>query len=793
MRARILVVALVAIAVVGGVVYTVATGRPGQQPSPGASASSAAVASAAPGGSAAAAASPGAPAPAPSQGPPSSQDLIAAALNNGTIDYPTSLLYRAYALFGTADLPAEFVGGGSTGDDLGVFAEPRLLGDALPADIKAKLEPFLVRPTDPKSIFAATQTGGVDAHLAVARIMPGTELRRTAALTCKDGWASKESVVRPGTFKVWAKCRDHFEEDIEVALDNADSIWPAMVRLMGPPKPDSSADGQLEWGGSKAIDIYLLDDGDCAQRYGCKGFNADGGNVLGVTSPAWPISGTPGARTSSGYVILRRDARSGGLGGSEAKFRAVLTHEFFHVLQFAHNLEICDRPTGRKDVKGRPIDEVNWFVEASAEWAAAHFDRDFASEDVHVPRFSDFQNRPWPLQATNLDDRLHLYDAYIWPYFMEQENGAQAIANVWVAVEGRKTWDQLMTAIDIQVPFTTRFRDFAVRNLDKLLEPNDPITLRYQAFDKTFPWVDPKIQNESDHSLVPQDEKASPVKVGEGLGSLMAHYYRFDLSGDELGRLVVDFSAMAPATALDVDALVKIRDKGWERRRLGPGQTTFCRTVASDRVDEIYLVVSNHDKTPTSAVKGDFTVLLAKQPCTGVEGTLSFTQSRIAGPNDKWTVVLNVHLVKGEEEPLWVVDSGTWSISGSDEGDHYVTTYSGGGTFVDNATFDPEKEGMGNAQLTIGADGAVNMSFIVNGHLSQTITGIDSPTGKIFLAMLGEHTEALEPFNGASTFSVADSGGLPTFTANADCAPPGMPIDLGQTCSGTLTQFSPAP
>src|SRR5688572_5867026 len=44
---------------------------------------------------------------------PSSQEKIRAALAGGSIDYETSLVYRAYALFGDARLPDEFLGAGS--------------------------------------------------------------------------------------------------------------------------------------------------------------------------------------------------------------------------------------------------------------------------------------------------------------------------------------------------------------------------------------------------------------------------------------------------------------------------------------------------------------------------------------------------------------------------------------------------------------------------------------------------------------------------------------------------------
>jgi hypothetical protein len=46
-----------------------------------------------------------------------------------------------------------------------------------------------------------------------------------------------------------------------------------------------------------------------------------------------------------------------------------------------------------------------------------------------------------------------MYAAYIWPLFMEQQGGAQAVAAAWRALEHAQTWDQALGAIDAQVPF----------------------------------------------------------------------------------------------------------------------------------------------------------------------------------------------------------------------------------------------------------------------------------------------------------------------------------------------------
>ncbi|MEA2594092.1 MAG: hypothetical protein QOF01_561, partial [Thermomicrobiales bacterium] len=52
-----------------------------------------------------------------------SQALIAQELETGKIDYETSLVYRAYALFDDPRLPADLAGTGSFGEDHAFFGE----------------------------------------------------------------------------------------------------------------------------------------------------------------------------------------------------------------------------------------------------------------------------------------------------------------------------------------------------------------------------------------------------------------------------------------------------------------------------------------------------------------------------------------------------------------------------------------------------------------------------------------------------------------------------------------------
>ena len=50
-------------------------------------------------------------------------------------------------------------------------------------------------------------------------------------------------------------------------------------------------------------------------------------------------------------------------------------------------------------------------------------------------------------------ETLNQYRSFIWPYFMQQELGAKSVADAWKSTEQANTCQQLMQAVDKQLPF----------------------------------------------------------------------------------------------------------------------------------------------------------------------------------------------------------------------------------------------------------------------------------------------------------------------------------------------------
>jgi hypothetical protein len=218
---------------------------------------------------------------------------------------------------------------------------------------------------------------------------------------------------------------------------------------------------------------------------------------------------------------------------------------------------------------------------------------------------------------------LFMYSAYIWFYFLEQEIGPKAIAEIWdeFAKLGPNDVEAAMDVIDAKLPFEQHFRDFAVRNLNRTLKPGDPIDPGYDDLDPEFPvssLTSPPLivgEDDAEAELPITNEDEDPRVIPDRLRSLTAHYYRF-LPDPHGGQLLLDFSGLAPAADLDVDVLLKIEDGEWERRGLAAGgAATLCLSNPEEEVEELYLILSNHNRDLFSVVEGEFTAQVLGEHC----------------------------------------------------------------------------------------------------------------------------------------------------------------------------------
>ena len=523
---------------------------------------------------------------------PSSQALIADALAAGRIDPHTALLYRAQAAVGSDELPAEYRGSGAT--------EDAMLSRALASD--PALRAYSVRPTSPESIYAARTTA-----------------RTTSAAApddCSGGWRSRRSTRVP--VRVWIECQDAVSEAselrvIDLTLRRAEAILPRLTAIMGEPLLDA---GGPDEGGDDAIDIYLVQGaitrgGQTADVYSLA---SAGVRASARMSPPL-VMNAHGHTTSSGYIVAPR------IGTQSEDFRSSLTHELFHILEFAHNVDL-----------GAETDRW-FFYEASAVWASVHVDRVLpwparVAAKEHRGRFGRYVKGEASLNAPQ--PAVLPYAAYIWPYFLEQETGSPAIIGaIWRDVEAAATSAAADDILDRHYSFAQHFHRFSLRNLNQAFPPSDPIAPHYNELDDQFPDGDPR-PTDIPVAVTP----TSDVVHDLAMPPLSAKYLRLDVAPG-VKRVEIDLSGLQPRGALDVDALIK-PEGDWLAGPLSfteQDKLVFCfdRGPATAAVrgsfEAMELVLSNHARAANEAVDGRVRITGSTRACGAWSGSV---QSHLA-------------------------------------------------------------------------------------------------------------------------------------------------------------------
>ena len=535
-------------------------------------------------------AGPTGPAPSGSAGGPgdTATELITAAYEAGRIDRATALLHRLQASVGDDRLPAEFRA--ASFEDDGAASIALAEWDTFTAEQQAAFLPYIVRPTDPGSVFApASVAAGGRVRLASTRL---------AAAVCTSGFMRTEASDLP--LVVWGQCGGD-DAAMEARMADVlaimtDAWWP-MTGLMGDPIGDENVANDpfpdSAEAGDGRLDVYLVAGSVSAHA---RQIDVSSGAVA-VTREAAPVSGPRGAETSSSFIVVDATAAGG------AAFRSTIVHELFHSLQWAHN----NRGTIVTDAPGPGAGWVrHWFMEASAVWAEHHFVPAARETEVY-PRFENFQ---WSAKSLASTAGSNEYDSWAWPFFMEQEGGEEAISGAWLDLEGVDGFDALQQALDRGVSFTDRFRDFAVRSYNQDLQPGDPIDPMFSDGDAGFPDDVPA----GDRLLADQVlEAGDELSFDTNLPSLRARYV--DLApGDDVRTIEFDWSGLSPADARDVDVLVETERDGWQRRS---EPDKVCDAL------RVLVVVSNHDPRRETTVTGTWKATGTGDPCN--DGNYSVT------------------------------------------------------------------------------------------------------------------------------------------------------------------------
>ena len=539
--------------------------------------------------------------------PPTTTTLVRDAVAGGRLDEPTGLMYRVWGQFNDPRLPQEYRGEAASHDAAALNRAVREL-DTLPADVADGVRPYLLRPTDPQSAFSdrpddgsgGSQNDGdsrddsnsagqatTQGRQALGGQQAGWRWTRASApesaggRQCPGDWQTRASDQVP--FRVWV-CGDRGEgtmdpaEALEAVIGIIDSTVPQMVEPvpegMGPPKPDRPSDDPHPDSDDK-IDIYLLDAGWLGPERRGEERSIDSRDA-GVAITAGPFTSTG----SSGFILIDAGVLEAGGTGTDSELARTVVHEIFHVLQFAHHDHLDDL----------------WFVEGTAAWAERYYlGGDFSAE--HRRHLRIMQNDDALLAAGSHPDKP--YATALWAMFMEQEAGAQSIFNTWQDLSGTGGGhEDVLAAIDAQVPVETRFPEFVMRMLNANPAGN-PIGTRFVHLDPSFPddMLPPMPAHDLGEDALTIDHTGVP-----GLG-YEYHIIYPDGPRDETTGVSVTVDLEDEGSPA-VEALVRDERGEYGRRtvRLTADGNEFCVTGI------LLLAVSNAHTDPGAALSGESTI-----------------------------------------------------------------------------------------------------------------------------------------------------------------------------------------
>lgn len=657
---------------------------------------------------------------------PSSLDKITAAEQAGIIDHDTALVYQLFSYFDRASLPAEYIGDDSNtiveGGDILTELSERL--DTLPADLRAKVEPFLFRPDDPASFWnrppADTATaGGFNAPKA------------TPSPTMPAGWTPVDSSnTRTRVWYPQVESGDGFAkmaEDLAKEIDSSRMWAREKLVMFGKYEPCSDA-AMLPNGGDDRLDIYLVFPGTKPPR----------GNDSPAFSPEWnglffaPRIYLDRDCAAAGYILLNNAQDFKHLKNSMA-------HELFHAFQAAVT------PNTR-------FPEWKWWSESTASWAmdliypTDNIEHEFLMKD---PNSWTYQRRfSGPLTCTGRET-LCIYAAYMWPFYLTRGGGGatdEFIGRVWEQSKDK----QPITAMADMNGWADQWKQFALWNwnegpADFYRDPSEQggeghiAPMKQMAIDMTgkgrfeappLPWT----MRGWGWPL----DLAKTYSADVNLPPATFDYYVAGKPDDKSGILRFEFGDLSRFDGGAVQAIVTIGPPDKPLIRFtedwsGLSERKFCLDRPDEYATNVVVVVSNSNLRPGDRLQGKLKVTSEAGTCPN-SSNLTYTVGGNYSLHDDGKDDAN--FASGSFSTYQQVQS-TWKLQfdrreGDDIFYNFVSTNQ-----IDmhaNANLSGEVR---DFEGVIGMVGSVSASINGSGITHNPTTPEDATYGKKTLATLG--------------------------------------------------------
>lgn len=337
---------------------------------------------------------------------PSSLDLIDRDEKEKIIDIDQAWIYRFQAIYESLKLPPKYKSITPITCATPLLIEFNKIKEKLKKETLEYLEPYLVPPTHPKSIFSAQLED-------ISDIKENTNFFPSLFAQDKNPsiW-EKPIKCATAPIKIWFKQgQKEIAEEAKTYIDQLD-MYNRFLKLMGK-EPPSDENEQFN-GGDGNLDICLakIDHNGVCCRY-------------------------KESKVTPSFILVKNSLRGNIL-------LATLAHELFHSFQFAYDSY-----------------EEKWWLESTAVWAEDFIDRKHNDEQQYIPEaFHTNENR---LETITDNKGLHPYGIYLFPFYLTQYHDKESVGAIW-----KRCGDtDALTAIDNEFKdFKRIFADFSYKCLD---------------------------------------------------------------------------------------------------------------------------------------------------------------------------------------------------------------------------------------------------------------------------------------------------------------------------------------
>lgn len=482
-------------------------------------------------------------------------ELIDDALSGGQITSDEAVLYKLYYVFDDDRLPDEFAVPKEEGSDAtGILKQVAEEYGSLSPQMQQQVGPYLVPPYYAGSWWDLQQGAGVAQPAGQPNCTPNAG---PTGCTAHPDWSSVSgSLVKvwyPNTFANGAVHAQATVQQIESQL------WPALQAVMQ--KTPLSDAGRANNGGDGKFDIAILPD----------------------TSDNFVEPYTPNdCSAEPAFMVIT---------GSTAQPQGddTLIHELMHAFQFAF------------DVQGnRACSEWDWVAEGTSHWAVRHLRPNSEYGDIPAERYL---NQTEFSMESSIGGRE--YGSWIFWYFLTATNSPDLMYNIWLAGEFH---EDSLVGVDSAIPggWEEQLPKFAQYAWNRA--PGDYFN-QWLGIDHELdgaPSVDVKLEPNGDFQL-----EAADAPAVEHLGAVYYHFMIDDAVRsfgvyNGLGFTLSEFTGetgslysaeyLGETDGLHITALLKIGG-AWQ----DPIDWTYypyqhyCRDVASERVEEMVLIVTNDE------------------------------------------------------------------------------------------------------------------------------------------------------------------------------------------------------